>query len=223
MPVLRVLICSEADLGAELASTLIGRQGVDRLKAGSLDEARTLCAALFPGAILIDRDHPAVRELVEGLREDPATRSRSLAVLARGEMQPIEVELLEAGANAVLRLPPDAGWDERLSRLLSVPARHDARLPVRLALEGGDAAPAVVLNISAGGMLLESALPLQVGQELSFSFSLPDGARVEGHGRVARQAGPGLNGIEFLSPARESQDAIRSYVRSAQMERAGQA
>ena len=47
------------------------------------------------------------------------------------------VELLEAGVNAILPLPPDADWDDRLMRLVHVPARKVSRFPVQLRGGGG--------------------------------------------------------------------------------------
>lgn len=215
-----MLICSESDLSGELRSTLIGRGGVDRFTARTLAEVRVLASALLPGAILVDRDLPGAKELVEALREEKVTRHRSVAILARGDLQPAEVEMLDAGANGILRLPPGPDWDERLSRLLDVPTRGEARIPVgfEVVADGGEEAGAgEAVNLSAGGMLLASQKPLGLHQELGFGFLLPDGTRVTGRGRVVREAGPKQYGVEFVSLDGESGAAIRAFVRSARL------
>ena len=212
-----VLICAQRDLSRDLAATLLGRGGIDRFKAARLEDARLLARTTRPGLVLLDRDLPRVRELLETFREEPATHARSIAVLAHGDIEPAELELLELGANAILRLPPDAGWDDRLSKLLKVPLRQEARMPVQIALEsasgaGSDAVQA--LNLSVTGMLLESRAALELFQELRFRFQLPDGSRLAVRGRVVRQAGPAQYGVEFVDLEHAGKDAINDYVRS---------
>lgn len=219
---LRVIVWSAEDLSGALAGTFVGRVGADVFRARTIDEVRTLARAVGPQLVMVDRDLPGVRKLIEELRQEPVTHNRSLAVLARGAFQGVELELLEAGANTVLRLPPDAGWDDRVQRLLKVASRQEVRLPIRLAtgastgLDSGDAASHAT-NISANGMLLETALGLRVGQYLSFTLDLEGGGRVAGRGRVTRQAGPGRFGVEFVDLDETSRDAIRWLVRSSRL------
>jgi CheY-like chemotaxis protein len=220
---LRVIVWSSEDLSRLLASTFLGRTGVDRFKAKSLEEVRKLAQAVGPQLILVDRDLPHVARLIGELRADPVTQSRSLAVLAFGDFQPLEIELLDAGANAILRLPPDAGWDDRLQRLLRVASRQEVRLPIRLAIEAGIGAEvfgdasARSINVSANGMLLETALPLRLGQHLSFTFQIEGGARVTGRGRVVREAGSSQFGIDFVDLDEDGREAVRWLVRSTRI------
>ena len=214
---LRVLICSEVDLRPLLAPTLVGRQGIEVFRAQRFEDVRLLSATLGPQAILIDRDLPKVRELIERLRQEPSTRDRSLAVLAIGELQPVEIELLEAGANGIFRLPPDPGWNDRLSRLLKVPVRQQARLLVRISAETQPESAAAILNLSAGGMLLATPLPLKVNDEVAFRFKLPDGTTVQGAGRVAREATNTGFGVEFASLDEPSREAIRHFLRASRL------
>jgi len=220
---LRVIVWSSEDLTRMLAATFLGRTGVDRFKAKSLEEVRKLARAVGPQLILVDRDLPHVPQLIAELRADPVTQHRSVAVLAFGDFQPSEIELLDAGANAILRLPPDAGWDDRLQRLLRVASRQEVRLPIRLAIEatiGADSfgdASARTVNVSANGMLLESALPLKLGQHLSFAFQIEGGARVVGRGRVVREAGASQFGIDFVDLDEDGREAVRWLVRSTSL------
>jgi hypothetical protein len=218
---LRVLVCSETDLTRTLSSTLIGRTAVGLVKAAKLTEARLLASTLLPRAILVDRDQPGVADWVRAFREDAATRQRSLAILAWGDFEPLEIELMELGANAVLRLPPDAAWDERLSKLFNVASRQEARLPVRLSVELPDDPQAPrreAVNLSVTGMLIESAEPLPLHGELSLRFKLPDGSPVAARGRVVRQSSEREWGVEFVSLDERTRDAIRDTVRSAGVE-----
>jgi hypothetical protein len=199
----------------DLAATLIGRQGIEVYRAEVFEDARLLGTTLGTKVVLVDRDLPNAGSLIRRLRQDPATRHRSIAVLARGEMQEGEFELLSAGANAIFRLPPDSGWDARLQRLLSVPVRHDARLSVRIEIDTQPECAAAILNLSSGGMLLATHHRLKVNDELGFRFRVPYGMDVAGRGRVAREAPPTGYGVEFLDVV--NRDAIGEYLRSARV------
>ena len=214
---LRVLVCSERDLRSDLASTLIGRTGVEIYRVEKFEDAKLLAASLGTKAVLVDRDLPEARAFVERLRSDPATQKRSIGVLARGAMKDEELELLSAGANAIFRLPPDAGWDERLAKLLSVQARQQARLVVRIEVDTQPECAAAILNISSGGMLLATHHKLKVNDALGFRFKLPDGSNVSGRARVAREAPPTGYGVEFTQIDDEGRDAVKEYLRSARL------
>jgi hypothetical protein len=122
--------------------------------------------------------------------------------MARGDFDASEVELLECGANAILRLPAGPDWNERLQRLMDVPVRKEARFPVSFGVEasssGSGAADAQAVNLSASGMLIETAAPLSMQEEVQLQFRLPpapDAVRVEA--QVVRMATPKQFGVEF--------------------------
>ncbi|HEU5319771.1 MAG TPA: hypothetical protein VFX28_03145, partial [Methylomirabilota bacterium] len=173
----QALICAQVDLASDLEGTALWREGLDRLTAATPEQARAMAAAARPELVLIDRDLPRAAALVATLRQDAATRRASIAVIARGDFEASELELLEAGANAVLRLPAGPDWDERLTRLITVPLRRDARFPVHFRVQallpGSDTLPATALNVSRSGLLLEARLgALAVGEELDLEALL---------------------------------------------------
>ena len=218
MPV--ALVCTHAVLDQELGHTLLWRGDVERVLVAKPEEARMLAVAAKPDLVLVDRDLPWCERFVIGLREDPGTRGLSIAVLARGDLDPSEVNLLEAGANAILRVPAGDDWDRRLQDLLSVPARRDARFAVRYDVEalGGGSETALhgtALNLSVRGLLLESPVPLRLGDDLTLSLLLPEECGpAAAPGCVVREAGPGRYGIALgaLEPA--SRKAIEAFVAS---------
>jgi hypothetical protein len=191
---------------------------IERYFAAKLEEVLTMSVAARPELVLIDRDLPRAEKLIEALRGDASTRRLSIAVLARGDFDPGEAAFLEAGANAILRLPPDASWDERLRRLMQVAVRKRARLPVSFAVDGlprdgGVAVPAMALNLSATGMLLESSLALDPGEDVGLEFSPPGAvAPVRVHGRVVRLVSSTQFGIEFLRFEGEGRSALARFV-----------
>lgn len=215
-----VLLCSARDLEPELCHTFLWRDDVKRHVARRLEEALSLALAARPHVVAVDRDLPRAEALISGLRQDPSTRPLSIVILARGDLDPGEVELLEAGANAILRLPPSAEWDDRLVKLIQVPVRREGRFPVHFEVEArSPMAPepgiALALNLSLHGMLIECSSPLEVGDDLRFSFRLPGpDAAVTGSGRVVRQARTDRYGIEFRALHADGGEKIEGFVGS---------
>src|SRR6188508_3197554 len=97
------LICSPSPLEAELSETAVWRDELTRHVVRTADEALKKAVEVKPQIVLVDRDMPGADRIVAAVRRDPQTRRASIVVIARGDMDPIEVDLLEAGANAILR------------------------------------------------------------------------------------------------------------------------
>ena len=223
MPV--VLICTQAELEPDLGHTLLWREGVERHVATRLEDARMMAVAARPDIVIVDRELPRSDKLVAALREDPSTRGLSIVVAARGDFDPAEVELLEAGANAILRLPAGPEWDERLPRLMDVPTRREARFTVHFDVDAvagtGDPALALAINLSMSGMLLESPVPLAVGDEIQLRFQIPDSeSTVATTARVVRVGGAGQYGVEFRRVEADASEHLRAFVAGAAAERA---
>jgi CheY-like chemotaxis protein len=214
---LRILLCSDRDLRGQLGRTAMGRQGIELYQAQGFKDARLLATSLDVKVVMVDRDLPDAAAFIAKLREDAATRSRSVAVLAEGDFQQDELAMLDAGANAILRLPPDATWPDRLHKLLNVPMREEARVPVHFVAEMDPEAGGFVQNLSSNGMLLETRARVALGDELGFRFELPDKTVVTGRGRVVREASPTSWGIEFLTVSDAHQTAIRQFLRSSRL------
>lgn len=218
MPV--ALICTQAELEPDLGHTLLWRAGMERHVATRLEDARMMAVAARPDIVIVDREMPRSEKLVAALREDPSTRGLSIVVAARGDFDPAEVELLEAGANAILRLPAGPEWDERLPRLMDVPVRRDARFTVHFDVDAmagaADPAAALAINLSMSGMLLESPTPLSVGDEIQLRFQIPESdSQVQAAARVVRLAGPGQYGVEFRRVEQGATDQLRAFVAGA--------
>lgn len=212
------LLCCEADLEADLRGTVLWRADFERHLARRLEDAQLMALTETPELVVVERELHWAPELVRVLRADPLTRAVSIAVVTRGEFNPREVELLEAGANAVLRLPVGPDWDERLSRLAHVPTRAEARCGVDFEVDatvrqGAPSLRGVALDLSTTGMLLQSPVELSVGEDVDFRFHLPGaGPLVAGCGRVVRQAGERRYGVEFYGLEGQGSEDVRRYV-----------
>jgi len=213
-----VLICTHSELEKDLGHTMLWRQDVDRQVVTRLEEALMMAVAARPSIVVVDRDLPWAGRLVTALRGEPSTRALSIAVVARGDFDPGEVELLESGANAILRLPMEFESEERLERLINVPARKEARFPVSFhvdtyAASADRAESALALNLSQSGMLMEATNGLQVGEPIDMQFPLgQEPPPVHTRGRVVRVAAPSQYGIEFTDVDADVSTRIRHFI-----------
>ena len=216
MPV--VLMCAPDPLVDDLHGTVLWRSGIERHVASRFEDALVTAVAARPHLVVVDRDLPQAERLVADLRGNPTTRGCSIAIVARGDLQPTEVRLIEVGANAILRLPASAEWDERLARLIAVPARRRSRASVTLEFEGKAGIERVsgrIADISVTGMAVRCACVLTLGRDLDFSFTLHGGTPIVGCGRVVRLGRPGRYGVEFYGLEGNGVERVRAFVEGA--------
>jgi hypothetical protein len=96
-------------------------------------------------------------------------------------------------------------------------ARFDR--PVMIETEA-ESKPGKALNVSGGGIALETELGIDIGSEVSLYFELPIGYAVETRAAVVRRDA-GLVGLRFLELPRESLVALRSFARISGLHRIG--
>jgi CheY-like chemotaxis protein len=216
--VIRAALVAVRDLAPELGGTVLFRRNVERLAASGAEEVRRLADEGRLDVVVVDSGVAGASSIVAALRQDPITRSCAIVVLGRSEFGFDHLDLLAAGANAILPLPPGHDWDDRLTRLIHVPARKATRIPVDLAIEGGLrgglALRGRAVNLSVHGLLLESSHPLEVGEDLRFSLEVPGEGRVRGTGTIVRLASPERFGVEVTHVEDDGRVRIKRYVES---------
>lgn len=214
-----ILICASESVEHELHASPVWRNDIERAVARNPTEALALASTLRPQLIVVDRDLQLSEFLVRQLRAREATRNASILIVAAGEMSIDELGLLDAGANSVLRLPPGPEWDARVEALLRVPTRKDARITVDLRVVGEADDTAIrgrALNVSATGMLVQTAVALSVSSEVRFRLELPGFAtstgEIEGRARVVRQASTGEYGMLFVDMEPIGAEMLRRFL-----------
>jgi CheY-like chemotaxis protein len=222
--VIRAAVVAPSDLADELGGTVLFRRNVERVLVSGADEIRRLADEGQLDVVVVDSALPGASGLVAALRQDPVTRPTAIVVLGRSEFGFDHLDLLEAGANAILPLPPGHDWDDRLMRLIHVPVRRATRFPVDMALEGGLQSglsfAGRALNLSVHGLLLECHEPLQVGEDLRFSFEMPgERGGVLGTGTVVRAASTHRFGVELTHVDGDGRVRIKRYVESDRPDR----
>src|SRR5262245_15019749 len=131
----RVLICTQVPLPPEVQKTALWREDVEREVVATAPETVARALVTSPQLIVIDSGLPDGERLIAAIRANPVTRAVSIAVMSHGDFATSEIELMAAGANAILRLPADTEWDDRLGALMAVAPRRAARLAVTLQFE----------------------------------------------------------------------------------------
>jgi CheY-like chemotaxis protein len=215
--VIRAVLLAPANLSSELGGTVLFRSNVERISAKGVEEVRQLADGGRLDVVVVDSALPGAASLVAALRQDPITRATAIVALGRSEFGFDHLDLLEAGANAILPLPPAQDWDDRLMRLIHVPVRKTTRFPVSLSLQGGlrDGLnfSARVVNLSVHGLLLECRHPLKVGEDLHLAFEMPrDYGAVAAQGTVVRQALADRFGVELTHVEGDGRVRIKRYV-----------
>ncbi|MEO5762842.1 MAG: PilZ domain-containing protein [Vicinamibacteria bacterium] len=216
-----VLICSTRSLDGILKDTVLFRSGIEREQVRTAAELQTRLGAGGVALACIHRDVAGIEALIRALRRSPALKRISFIILSDADFDPSEVELLEAGANAILRLPPGDDFNDRVGRLMEVPARRDVRLPVRLqvvATEGfGSIVPVLCQNISSSGILIESNHHLNMGDEINVALRFEDsGELFAAVAHITRTAGPNRYGARFVEITK-GEKALNAFLAGSSM------
>ena len=217
---IRAAVLGASDLTRELGGTVLFRANVELVRADGVIEVRRAADEGRLDVVVVDSALQGAASVVAALRQDPATRATAIVALGRSEFGFAHLDLLEAGANAILPLPPDQDWDDRLMRLIHVPARKATRFPVDLAIVGGlrsgQSFAGRAFNLSVHGLLLECRHPLEVGEDVRFSFEMPgETTGVRGTGTVVRAASTDRFGVELTHVEGDGRLRIKHFVESA--------
>lgn len=154
------------------------------------------------------------------IRKDPHLKSVSIILICEAA-DPSLQEYRKTGSNEVLAKPVDAvTLFSTVSHMLMVQDRLNARIPLRLTLEGKDRKENFVAlshDISVSGLLLESGRTLQAGERLECTFSM-NGRVVTIECVVVRtqkaDSGIFLYGVKFLHLDAKMFVQIEHFVKS---------
>ncbi len=225
----KVLIVSSTDLAPVLGKTLLWDRDVERVVASTPAVALDLARAFVPSLVILDAAEPRVASgLARRFRSHAGTRRSSIVAIhaLTAPSSDDEEDLRDAGVNLLLSGPVNLPeWNTQLERLLSVPRRLRMRLPVAYRPAGeSEASPAEAeaLDLSMGGMLLETRAPVALRTLLELRFSLPEVAdELAAVGTVVREmkGPPARVGIRFLGFSGDTEEQIRGVLASVPPER----
>jgi PilZ domain len=207
-----LLIWARAGLESDLSHTPFWRDDLERYVADKDDDVRMLLFATEPHVVVVDRELPGAEAFLQSLRQQTLPHPISIVVLS-GDHAP------SPEADAVLSLPPGPEWDDRLVQVLQVQTRKQERFVVQFAVETllrqeRRAHPGLALNMSAGGILIDSpSLRLHPGDDVRLTLPIP-GIRdpVEGRARVVRQPLEERLGLRFEAFSGDGDVQVREYL-----------
>jgi hypothetical protein len=108
--------------------------------------------------------------------------------------------------------------EREIQAIMSHEIRRYARVPMRTlarCVMGPTEYTASTVNIGEGGMLLEDAHGLMVGQDIEINFRLGgESAAVQSKARVIRKELPNFAGLKFVDLTTITQTAIRAFIAS---------
>ena len=168
----------------------------------------------------------SLEEVIRTIRsQSSASRMASLLVLAQPGNEDNARQLIGHGVNRVmLTVDPPKFIALQVAELLDIPPRATLRLGTRMLVEVEDGfaeALGAVVNISAAGLLLETAADLEPGQHVIISIDIgPQLEPVAAKAEIVRKADPEREGIEgigaqFLSFAGDSQKQLETILGDA--------
>ncbi len=224
----RILVVDDVKLFRDLVHVVLGGTGYQILSAESGQEAIEIARRERPDLVLLDLYMPEMdgEATCRAIRREPALADVPVIMVTSGADPGEVVRCVEAGCDDYVLKPIRRGpLVRKITGLVDERAFERVRVPIDVPVEfapaedrAGRAGRAV--NISAGGLFVETAEPADRGTDLAISFAIPvaeAGESLTATGRVAwvnarqerrkRDCGPGM-GIAF----RDLSDAGRSLI-----------
>jgi uncharacterized protein (TIGR02266 family) len=231
----KILLAQDLELQAILQSSFLCREGFELTLAASGAEAfAAIEADDLALAVLCARADFGGEECCRRVKGDPLLRSTPILLMAGFSAQE-QARCRSAGADAVVSRPLHTTEVMRaICALLQIVDRAGPRIPVRMTLRCGpaplDLRSGCALDLSAGGLFVETGKLLPVGTVIHIELALPDleqPQRVQG--RVAwvnhpewvkKPKLPAGMGIQFL-PLDEPTQAALAKLLAAHVEKQG--
>jgi len=215
-----LVVTNEAGLAALFAE--IGRElEIEAHPSGNTsDLGRLLDEGQYPAVVL---DFDTVSNANESLKAVRESRSNKKAVVfaVASEAAPRR-KLLREGANFLLRRPLDAiairrSFYAAYDMILGEHRRYfrcSAKLEVLLTMSSGKSTPCSTINVSQGGVAVQTDRPLTPGESLYVALKLPDNFVVRGTGVVIWDDQHGKSGISIQCSGPTMQKRLDTWLDS---------
>ena len=231
MSSLKVLLADDVELFLELEKTFFRRAGVTLLVARTGQQAIDLVRAERPHLVFMDLYMPELDgdEACRRIKADPVLRFTPVVMVTHGGREEDLERCRQAGCDEVVLKPINRHqFLETARRFLDVVTRAaprvGARLKVHYGLDRESPLSNFSINLSTGGLFLETDAPLAEDTPLFLEFDLPE--RPEGvscRGRVAWVNDPGQPknlslppgmGVQFVDLSLADMQLIRTFIKA---------
>jgi uncharacterized protein (TIGR02266 family) len=224
-----ILLADDTLFFLVLEKSFLSRDDFDVRTAGTgtevLDSIKTDC----PDIVFLDMFMPEMNgdECCRMIKSNPATcHLPVIMVMLSGKGDDLE-NCRQAGCDDIILKPINREhFIETAKKYLNIPIRtnprYRARLKIHLERDTDTVLTEYSINLSTGGVFLETMDLIEENTPLSAEFILPNnGITIQCHAQVAWVNHPddiknpnlpvGM-GIRFIDPAQETLDAIRNYI-----------
>jgi CheY-like chemotaxis protein len=222
----RIIIAEDIKTILEKDRSFFNRSGIIAVPAASNEEILTLHTAEKADLIIMNLDMPGMsgEHLCSVIRTDDELRNVSIIVVCSETAENLQ-RCTQCGANAFISSPVNtAVLLQEAYQLLHVTPRRECRVPLKLKMEGisrGKPITGQAENISASGMLFQSAAELYEGDTLTCSFALAGSRRLSAGAEVVRVSKKGQGtetvnhyGIVFVDITDDDISVIEAFVRN---------
>lgn len=226
----KILLADDVALFLELEKTLFRRENFTLLVARNGQEAFELIALQRPDLVFMDLYMPVMNgdECCRRVKDDARLRSTPIVMVTQGGREEDLARCRQAGCDEILLKPINRHlFVETARRLLAVTARETQRVRARIKVRYGTDRQHLLgnytVNISTGGLFLETDAPLPVDTPLALEFNLPRrqtpiscAGKVAWVNHQAQLHKPELSsgmGVQFIDLRLDDMYAIRDFIK----------
>lgn len=226
----KILLADDVELFLELEKTLFRRENFVLLVARNGQEAFELIASQRPDLVFMDLYMPVMNgdEACRRVKDDVQLHSTPIVMVTQGGREEDLARCRQAGCDEILLKPINRHlFVETARRLLAIAARETQRIGARLEVRYGTGNQHLLsnysVNISTGGLFLETDDPLPVDTPMTLEFDLPSrNSTICCKGRVAWVNHPVLlhkpdmasgMGVQFIGLSLDDMYAIRDFIK----------
>jgi len=226
----KILLAEDVDLFLYLEEAFFAREAVDLMVARTGQKVLEMAAAERPDLVLLGLDLPEMAgdECCRRLKESPTLRSIPVILIAPDDQPETLKRCLQAGCDDVVTKPVNRHLFLQIAgRFLNIAARTPPRASTRLRVHYGTGTQKLLVdysvNLSTGGVFIESREVLPAETPLSLEFSLPEGKQpIRCRGRVAwvntadrpvSSALPPGMGVQFLDLSLADLHTLREFIK----------
>lgn len=222
----KIVIAQDINKKLQKRNSFLNRSDIKVLPAASLNEAMEIHRAIRVDLIIARLDMPGMKRgrFCSLVKEQAGPAGVSILLICPDSSSAV-TRSKHCGADALLFEPVKTRKIlARAKQLLNLSWRETYRILLSVAVEGtahDRSFSCRSLDISATGMLLETAHTFGVGGRLSCSLFLPDATRIEAEGEIVRTipklpgTGENLYGVRFVTIAPDAQEALEALARAA--------
>jgi len=229
MAKIKVLLADDIELFLELEKTFFRRDEFDLITTRNGAKALDLIRSERPDLVFMDLHMPEMDgdECCRRVKADPVLKDIPVVIVTHMGEEKAQERCRDAGCDDILLKPINRHlFMGTARRLLSLRERTDPRVEARLQVRFGSGDEVLTdysVNISTGGIFLETARPLPQGTPLQLEFTLPTrGGAIRCQIRVAWvnhpdfPSKPGLPpgiGVQMLDLPLDELHAIRDFIK----------